>query len=282
MKHLAGLKEAEEVEEELDARVFGNFLHNVMHRFYVELIEAKSTKEIVAGDLEKTTTSSKIDLLIDKEFINHYKLDPEIEVEYKGQRLLVKEIVKQFAERIILLDKEYAPFSIEMLEQENYSVEHEITTGKNYQVVKLAGRIDRVDKKDGVVRVIDYKTGADSLTFKNIESFFMREGKRNKAAFQTVLYSWMYHKKESEAGIKILQLTPGLINRTSLFENQFQWAFKLQQLKQQLNDVQPFLGEFEDRLSNLLQELFDPSVSFIQTKELNNCKFCAYKNICRR
>src|SRR5690606_13004349 len=40
-RHVAKIREADEVEEELDARVLGNFLHDVMENFYKDLAVRK-------------------------------------------------------------------------------------------------------------------------------------------------------------------------------------------------------------------------------------------------
>ncbi len=278
LKHLAGLKEAAEVEEDLDARVFGNFLHDVMHGFYAEIIGGRDSRLITVADFDRDTIKARLNKLIDNAFVNHYKLNPDKEVVYEGQRVVVREIVSKFAGHILQLDKNYAPFTIELIEEKDFSIMVALEN-KSGLFVKLAGRIDRVDSKKGVVRVIDYKTGADKLSFRSIESFFSREGKRNKAAFQTVLYSWMFHEKYKDA-LVIGQLTPGLINRENLFAEPFKFAFEMD--RKRLLDVRPYLPDFESGLKRLLAELFDESIPFAQTKEEKVCIYCSYKSICRR
>src|SRR5690606_17686924 len=102
-------------------------------------------------------------------------------VAYAGQRLIVREVVRRFADRILAMDRAYAPFTIEGLEQEgiNYTLPFD-----GDRKVTLSGKIDRVDLRDDVLRIIDYKTGKDALDFASLDSLFDRNGKRNKAAFQ--------------------------------------------------------------------------------------------------
>jgi RecB family exonuclease len=278
LKHLAGLKEAAEVEEELDARVFGNFLHDVMHGFYADRLASQGSWLITADQLEGKQVKAHVSRLIDHTFVNHYRLDPDKEVTYQGQRVVVREIVRKFAEHILKQDRNYAPFTIELIEEHDFSLMVALD-GAHPLSVKLAGRIDRVDSKEGVVRIIDYKTGADKLTFKNIDSFFSRQGKRNKAAFQTVLYAWMYHEKNKHS-VPIKQLTPTLINRENLFKDTPKFVFEMD--RKSLDDVRPYLPVFEDGLKTLLHELFDASVPFGQTTEEKRCAYCPYKAICRR
>lgn len=273
LRHVAKIKEADEVEEDLDARVLGNFLHEVMELFYKHIRDRKGSKLIEASDLNEGDVL--IDKLIDEVFINAYRLDPSKQVQYEGQRLVVREIVKSFARRIVEMDKAYAPFAMEALEQEGllYNVKLDKPPGS----VLISGKIDRVDRKDNLVRVIDYKTGKDRLDFDNVPSLFSRDQNRNKAAFQTMLYALLYKTNAPNEGDKIV---PGLINRMNLFDKNFQ--FGLQVGKTYVGDVDPLLGEFEQHLRMLLEELFDPEVPFDQTTEIEICRFCPYEGICYR
>jgi hypothetical protein len=273
LRHVARIKEADEVAEDLDARVLGNFLHQVMELFYKKTAERKRTKVIEASDLN--STEENIAGLIDEVFIEEYGLEPGKKVVYEGQRLVVYEIVKRFAHRIIEVDRAYAPFVMEAIEQDGLSYVMKLDKAPGFVI--LGGKIDRVDRKDNVIRVIDYKTGKDKLDFDNIPSLFSREGKRNKAAFQTMLYALLYKANNKSNGVKIV---PGLINRMNLFDRNFQFGLKVD--KQYIDDVDPLIPEFEQHLKMLLEELFDPNVPFDQTTDLEMCKFCPYQNICYR
>jgi hypothetical protein len=278
-RHVAKIREADAVEEELDARVLGNFLHDVMERFYKRIGERKKSRQIEVADFNDYEMA--IDALIDEVFIEAYRLDPEKKVKYEGQRLVVKEVVKRFAHRIVEMDKAYAPFVMEALEQEGLTFSLRIAHAPHTAVV--SGKIDRVDRKGDQLRVIDYKTGKDKLNFDSVASLFSRDAGRNKAAFQTLLYALLYkknflmHPSEHTANVK---LVPGLINRMNLFDDGF--SFGLKAGKDQVTDAEVFLPEFEMRLRLLFEELFDPAGFFDQTTEVENCKNCPYTQICYR
>lgn len=273
-KHIAKIREADEVEEELDARVLGNFLHDVMENFYKHLTASRGNKQVEKSDFKKA--GEVLDQLIDDVFRKTYRLDPERPVEYAGQRLVVREIVKRFAEQIVKMDESYAPFTIEALEKEGLTYPLKIDR-LPYEVI-LGGKIDRVDSKGDLLRIIDYKTGKDELDFESIESLFARHGRRNKAAFQTLLYALMYvHSSPANPGQRIV---PGLINRMNVFEEGFEFGLKIG--KQPVNDVAGMFPEFEERLKKLFEELYDPAQPFDQTANLDACKLCAYSAICYR
>ncbi len=270
-KYVAKIREPYEVEEDLDARVLGNFLHRVMEFFYEGILERKGNNTIEESDFNDY--ESEIEKLIDRAFIDNYRLDPERRVVYEGQRLVVREIVRRFVDRIIDIDKRYTPFTIEAIERRDISLH--VSVDKT--VVVLGGSIDRADRKADVIRVIDYKTGKDLLSFQDIPSLFIRDKKRNKAAFQTFLYTLLFKQTIHEENVK---LVPGLINRINVFNDDFR--FGLIQGKTYLADATPLLPEFHEGVNELVTEIFNPEVAFDQTTQTEACKFCSYSHICYR
>lgn len=281
-RHIAKVREPNEVEEELDARVLGNFLHDVMEKFYRRLAKLKGSSRVEKtdfGDAEQVT-----DRLIDEVFIRTYRLNPDRKVEYSGQRLVVREVVRRFATRILQMDEAYAPFTIEAVEQEGLTYAVRIDVPPHEAI--LGGKIDRIDSKDGRLRIIDYKTGKDELDFESIASLFARDGRRNKAAFQTLLYALMYVKAGGDVpnanrdvgGIR--RVIPGLINRMNLFDDDFEFGLRVG--KSLVEDVRTMFPEFEQHLKALFEDLYNPDQPFDQTANTDYCKLCPYSRICYR
>jgi hypothetical protein len=246
----------------------------VMETFYKKLYERKKNKSVEAGDFENVEVV--IDQLIDEAFIKTYRLEPGKKVDYEGQRLVVKEVVKRIARRILDIDKEYTPFVMEAVEQEGLLYNVKISHAPGYAVV--GGKIDRVDRKGNEVRVIDYKTGKDKLDFESVASLFARDEKRNKAAFQTLVYALLY--KTTTSLSEGTNLVPGLMSRANIFEDTFEFGLKMD--KQLVTNVDKILPEFEIELKNLLEDIYNPDGVFDQTTVTETCKFCPYQNICYR
>lgn len=272
-RYVARIKEPREVEEDLDARVLGNFLHQVMERFYKNLRARKQSKEVVAEDFAHYEEA--VSLILDDVFREAYKLDPAKPVVYEGQRLIVREMIVRFVRRIMDIDRDYAPFVLEAVEHEGMTYEVKLDHAPGS--VLIGGVIDRADYKGDVLRIIDYKTGRDELDFASIPSLFERGGKRNKAAFQTMLYALLVQKNFKALPGRLL---PGLLNRKNLFDDNF--TFGLRREKELLNDIGPLLPEFEEQLKKLLDELYNPAAVFDQTTDEMICSYCPYKAICYR
>jgi PD-(D/E)XK nuclease superfamily len=273
LKNIAGMREAEEVEEELDARAFGNLLHKVMCWFYEDLRNEKQSNKVEASDFDRMR--EKINALMDRAFQDHYTLDATKDVEYEGQSIIVNEMVYNFASRILGLDKEYAPFEMEALEGKFFYEKEMLVNGEKRKIL-LGGTIDRIDKKESQIRVVDYKTGGDELSFPDIEALFSDESKRSKAAFQTIFYSLVYQKNATS----MISITPGLFNRANLFKEKFK--FNLVKGKEDILDIRNDLPEFENLLNEKLAELYSPTNIFDQTENLKNCEWCNFKGLCRR
>jgi PD-(D/E)XK nuclease superfamily len=248
-KNLIGLKEEDKVEENADARIFGNLFHDVMQFFYADIRSASGTWKISPANFENL--SEKLDGMITRAYKKHFNLTDKKKIEYEGQQLVVNEMVKKMATHVLENDKAYAPFEIDMLEENNFKTSLAINASLT---ILLGGKIDRVDRKGEVVRIIDYKTGKDENSFSSVAALFARDNdKRNKAVFQAMLYAWLYAKIKGEP-TQLLQ--PGLINRKEIFNEQFQYGLVMD--KQVLEDVSHLLPEFEEQLLALLRELFNP------------------------
>ena len=66
----------------------------------------------------------------------------------------------------------------------------------------------------------------------------------------------------------------------AIFKEGFEFGLFMN--RQRVENVIPLLPAFEDKLVELLTELFNPSITFDQTEDLNMCKYCSFKEICGR
>jgi len=123
-QYVARIREPQQVEEEIDARVLGNFLHTVMERFYRRIVDKRKTNVIVEDDFEDV--DHQLNALIDEAFIDGYHLEKGKAVAYEGQRVVVFEVVKKFAANILEKDRLHAPFTIEALEQRGWNFSEQI------------------------------------------------------------------------------------------------------------------------------------------------------------
>ena len=273
-RYVAGLKEKEEVVSEIDPMTFGTLLHSALEFLY-EVEEGKSHRDIDSHTIDRLLP--QVAKAVDKSIRKFYKKENEEELELSGQLLIAREVFIKYVKEILSYDQKNGPFRIIGLEKE-YEAGIPVETPQGRVEIALKGVIDRMDIKDGVVRLLDYKTGKDNKKVSSIASLFDREDdKRNKAAMQTLLYAYFYQHSHPE---NKLPLKPGIFNIKEIYNPQFSPFLMMD--KEEITDYRDFAVEFEIGLSGLLAEIFNPEVPFDQTEDEKKCTYCAYKEICGR
>lgn len=265
-----------QLNDELDAREFGNVLHNTMEILYRNVIKNRLERWVQESDFFQLRNS--VDGAIEKAFKKHFNSKDKHKFELKGRNVMIAEVIKKYVMQILDQDELYAPFQIIGMEKDdNYMRTLPIQTANKTVHVRLGADIDRVDKKDGMIRVIDYKSGKDKREIESIERLFERHTRsRNKAGFQTMFYAWLY---ASKYGTKDT-IAPGLIGIRELFQEKFDFRLTFKEVPMQ--DARPYLPDFEERFTSLVQEVFDMEQPFDQTEEETVCSFCDFNGICGR
>ncbi len=274
-RYVAQIYEYDSIQTDIDPMVFGNILHHTMEILYLPYKDQSITKD------EKDAILGQLGEAINQAFAKHFTNEEETLFLYEGKMIIAREIIHKYVRKIISLDMGYTPFRIVGLEEsEGYTLDLPIG---DQHTVALKGIIDRIDEKDGIIRVIDYKTGQDNKVFTSIESLFDREDeKRNKAAMQTFFYALLYANKHPET----TTVVPGIFNSKEMFSKDFGYHLKLQgekpSQKTPVSNALPYLEEFRERLTNLLRELYATDTPFDQTDDVKKCEYCAYREICGR
>ncbi|WP_194777401.1 PD-(D/E)XK nuclease family protein [Pararhodonellum marinum] len=281
LRYLAGIKEKEEVKEEIDASVFGNLAHYSMEFLYQGFQERKRRSFLEKGDFHDLK-KSWVFPAIEKGVRKFYHLDENADTKLSGQMAIVRDVLQKYIRRLLEIDEEAAPFQILSMEKA-YQSKLQIKAGEETIKVGLEGYIDRVDEQQGTIRLIDYKSGGDKKIFTNIESLFDREDKkRNKAAMQTMYYGLLYQSTHPE---NHKPLKPALFNFKEIFQEDFNPYLQQRELKGkavEIEDYRAYALLYENGLKVLLEDMFDPEIPFTQTENWDKCKYCAYKEICGR
>lgn len=276
-RQVENIKPPQELSDELDNSVLGNVFHRTMEYIYREighLPERKNDFPAFMVKAEQIELFLKNDILIkkiiqrafNKEFFNRETpLD-----RYNGEQLIYFRITKQFVKRMLRLDLARAPFKVVGLEKEGQY--REITVDDKR--LKLGGIIDRLDEKDGSLRVVDYKTGGNPKEVANMKQLFTVEKDRANYIFQTFLYSSIMLEKQSEA------IVPTLIYIQKAIDENYSPIVKWE--KEPINDFRFLAEEFDEYLMSELNKLFDPNIPFSQTNNEKLCEWCDFKGICKR
>ncbi len=283
LQYIAGIKEKEEVSEEIDAGVFGNLAHYSMENLYMGFMERKKRAELEPGDF-KELRENWVFPAIEKAIRTFYHLEDSAETKLNGQLAIARDVLQKYIIRVLEIDEESAPFRLVSLEKaKDYKAKMEIETETGSKKIALKGIIDRVDELNGVIRLIDYKSGGDKKEFPDIPSLFDRDHtSRNKAAMQTMFYGLIYQETHPA---NTAPLKPAIFNLKEIFSEDFNPYLQLKEPRKQgieLTDYRDHQEEYEAGLKGLLEEMYNPEVPFDQTQDQKKCEYCAYKEICGR
>ncbi len=275
-KYLAGAREPDTISEELDPRTFGNLFHQTVEKIYAPLVNQPVTE----AEIQNLTDTGLVQKRLEEVFAENVpfiKQKSNLFADLQGKNTLVYEVLLRYLHRFFKLEALTVPFTIKALEVQ---MEILFTTPGGLEI-NLGGNIDRLDEKEGEIRVIDYKTGGGDNRIGAIDELFdTTKHAKKKAIFQTLLYSLMVaDKKEREKPI-----SPHVIWMKNLFGQDFNTSLFIQPPKQKKMEIKlaDVHEEFSEHLGALLDELFDDQIPFEQTPHLENCGYCIYREICLR
>lgn len=280
--YIASIEVPEEVQEDVDPALFGNLVHLSLELLYQGYIKRKGRSVLAAEDireLEKYVFPS-VELAIRRQ----YHLEENKEMKLTGKLAIARDVLQKYLLGVLKKDGETAPFEIISLEAgRKYKARLSINTDRGNRQVAFGGVIDRVDRVNETIRLIDYKSGADRKDFNGIESLFDRKSKsRNKAAMQTLFYGFLF--KANFPNNKV-PLKPAIFALREIFQEDFNPYLQVKEGTGKRVEVENYMDYEEDflrGLSNTIQEIFDPDQPFDQTEDLTKCKYCPFAPICSR
>lgn len=253
-KYVAGIKEKESFEANIDAADFGKIIHGTMERLYTENSDYDS-KSVLA--LLKNVNDA-----VEQSFLHEIG-----NIEIEGRNLLTKTVITELANKIIKNDSEEGSFKIISLEKE-YATEIPLNETETFLV---KGFIDRLDLKQNILRILDYKSGkVEFPPKKNYTASVLFNDAKYKGVFQLFLYALIISKSYKNKNINAA----------------FYYLKELSDGMKYINDAniitEEQLTEFENLLIQLVQDIFNPEIKFEQTADTKKCSYCAYASICNR
>ena len=296
--YLVQLQSPAPLQQATHALVFGKLLHVAVERLYTPLMNKKWGQPLQLQDLE--VLQKDVELVVKNTFASAFHPGQHQWMSLQGGDAIAQSVMTKLVRRVLVLDQAYAPFVLIGLE-----VGRQIPLDLDFDLdpatrVRLRGIIDRVDWKAGVFRVLDYKTGLDEKKIKSIPVLFDRAVlRRNKAAFQTFFYAWLFQQRgrahiaamtlasgQQTSPVGDVSIMPGLLNTRQLFDDHFDPRFFFQKpgsrTHMPIEDITPYQEEWEQGLRQTLTELLNPAVPFSQTDDETRCVSCPYKGICQR
>ena len=306
-RYILGLKEPEELEDEIDNRLFGLIFHRAAELFYLQFARPEDIKEDEKGNIHLVRP-----LMIGKQEITYalehdevlYRMVDEAFAEelfrlkkgsklphFNGLQLINREVIISYLKQLLRIDERLAPYTILGLETEvKQSFEFDTPIGK--KTIALGGYIDRLDAvaangNPGVgniaerIRVIDYKTGRKPQRFPtDVEAIFdpSKISQHTDYYLQAILYSFIVSQdKRFNKGSN--PVSPGLLFIQQAGSKDYDPTLLFG--KEPILDVTKHQELFMTYLEQLIGEICNPENPLVATSDKQRCEFCPFTALCK-
>lgn len=242
------ISEVEEVEEKIALNTLGIIIHETLKVLYEPFIGKFLSEKDILGCFK----------LLDDEVLKQFKLvykEGEIK---KGRNLLAFEVAKRnvfnFLKEELECIKNGDVIKILALEQRFERIlEHSSLPFP----VKIGGSVDRIEERNGIIRIIDYKTGSvtkPSVTLKSWEG--LTEDIKNDKIIQILAYVFMFENEANEKPIEA-----GIISFKNLKSGFLPFTFK-ENKEETMIINKKILNNYLEQMVLLLNEILDEEIPF--------------------
>jgi hypothetical protein len=250
-RYILEVKQQDLLEEVVEYTTLGTIVHNSLEKLYLPLV----------GQLLNEKSLNKLLLEFDNRVVLEFDALYKKGNYRKGKNLLIFEVAKKYVENLIKWDlervKRGAVIQLLAVEKElNAVAELPGLTGS----CVLRGTVDRIERVNEVIHIIDYKTGAVNPGDLNISEWdnLVTDYKYSKA-FQVLMYAYLYCLEYKEP--KVLA---GVISFKNMGQGFMPFGKKKTARNTQTPVTKEILQGFTGELSTLIAEIIDPMTPFIE------------------
>jgi len=258
-RYVLKLRERDELVEDIDALQIGSIVHEILKRFFSNKKGYRLTEQDLSIDemnkqVEEVFTEIYGDRIFGKAYILHRQ---------------VKRRMQDFLFR----------YQIPFIKTDSIQlIDVELPLETQYDNFKLAGKIDRLEKRNGTVCIIDYKISSnaerlkirmDKLDIEDRTTWYTAIG-----SLQLPVYVILYENnfQEQFAALNPLFLLLGRQHISKDIEHSL-----LDTMQQTQEDIETL----KTVVSKLLKEIVDPKKDFKPAEDITSeCPNCPYKLIC--
>lgn len=282
-KYVALLSAPDEVTADIDSAKFGSIFHYAAEHIYKDL--TAHGKLISRENLETLLKDEvRLQTYVDNGFKElFFNLPQNEQPEYNGIQLINSAVIVKYIQQLLRNDLRYAPFTFVGSEQRIFENIEIYTPSGNIQS-RIGGIIDRIDSKGESLRIVDYKTGGDADTPANVQSLFIPDKKRSNYVFQTFLYASIVCKKLREKKDSRL-VAPALLYIHRAASENYSPVIQMgepRKPKEPVDNFAQYEGDFRENLKTLLEDIFNPDISFTQTEIEDKCAYCDFRALCKK
>lgn len=255
--YVLGLRERPDIDPDIDPRGIGTILHEVMRDLDAQRVGG-ATIEVIDRQEELRGT-------LDRVFTAHFGATPSIPL-----TLMKSQMEKQLVRYLRWYGKEVASTGNVRLEGV------EVPLAGEFGGVRLTGRADRIELRDGRRVIIDYKKGGKSEWYRvDVDKLDPENPETWQQAMRSVQLP-VYLLMAAQGGEDFASVDPVYAFLGSLRED----AFEVPLFPDGTDRVQAW-SRITATFSKLFREILDPGIPFRPPPDLGDvCPQCAFRAIC--
>lgn len=273
-RHIAGIKETVTPEETIQANTLGTVVHEVLQTLY-------NDEQLIGKELQPHHMDTMIPRITEVTAIKFEQFYKGGDIS-SGKNLLLARVAARFVKNFLLAEKKLLEEwqakgkTLKYLRAEMEDVaDVPMTVSDTVSSVRFKGTTDRVDQLGNTIRVIDYKTGRvekEELKIRDWDDITTDPALGK--SFQLLMYAMLYNRKYGMPA----ELMPGIVSFRNLGAGLLTLSYP-----EGYGTVDPAtLQQFESKLQDLMQEIFDPETPFRRTEDEQNCIHCDFRITCNR
>ena len=242
------IREVEEVEENIALNTLGTIIHETLRVLYEPFIGKFISENDIDNGFKK----------IDSEVLHQFKLVYKEGDIKKGRNLLAFEVAKRNVSNFLKVERESIKKgdAIKILALEQTFERTLIHPDLPFPVL-IKGNVDRIEERNGIIRIIDYKTGKVEKANVTLHSWNgLTEDIKSDKIIQVLAYAYMYQREANEKPMEA-----GIISFKNLKSGFLPFAFKE---GKEANSVinQAVLDSYIEEMVLLLREILDVAIPF--------------------
>lgn len=265
LEKILGYKPPQDLETDLENNTYGTIIHETLLKLYTPLQNKKLTKDLLKGleeQIEAKLQDEFIKVFGSRNFQSGYN-----QLLYNSAITMVQEVVNIDLQRIE--SHEIIILNLEEDIKSSFAFDYR---GQKL-AFKLKGQIDRIQRRDDCIEIIDYKSGKiDDLKSSNIK---VAGTNYKQAKLQQLLtYTYMAHHRQDGTSYELENIRPALQGLRS-------WEDGLKFIDNDhysLNHevMQVFLSQILERIDHLL----DPTIPFKPEDKNDILKYSNFLEVC--
>ncbi|MGJ8743316.1 PD-(D/E)XK nuclease family protein [Polaribacter sp.] len=252
------IKEFDTIEETIAFNTLGTVVHQTLEELYIPFIGKFLTVDGVSK-MEKVAKE-----LVVKYFKNEFK-NGDITT---GKNRLIFEVANRFVHNFLAKEKKLVSDKNNQLKiiatEETFDTEIKIE-GINFPI-KIHGNVDRVDELNGVLRIIDYKTGIVNNADLKVLNFEDLRAKNQHKAIQVLLYAFLYTNSKN------FNFKQPIIGGIYSFRNLNNGFLPVNFSKNSRNPdseiTQEKLDGFLEEVKIYIKEIYNKEIAFVEPPDL--------------